>query len=168
MGLSHIHVGSWLASTSTLLYYKYSCKPHPLQREEGSGYAAIIKLLPRQKLAVTNEIRTLRRLHPLSWSSNYNTTCLADDNILLPTSLSPRPKTNPTADRFQYTGNDIRAGWGLEDETSYLPVLHNNCIPRWQPVGYSMTRPYLCEGYGLQDKCSQLESLRKEKPSLQL
>ena len=32
-------------------------------------------------------------------------------------SLGPRPKTNPSADRFQYraryTGSDIRAGWGL-------------------------------------------------------
>ena len=37
----------------------------------------------RQKLAVTNEISALRRLHPLSWSNNYLTTCIADVSILL-------------------------------------------------------------------------------------
>ena len=47
-----------------------SCKPHPLQKEEGSGHAATIELSPRQELDVTNQIRTaLRRLHPLSWST---------------------------------------------------------------------------------------------------
>ena len=48
------------------------------EREEGSGHAATIELSPRQKLAVTNEIRTLHRLHLLSWSSNSFTICLAN------------------------------------------------------------------------------------------
>ena len=60
-----------------------SLKPHPLQREKVSGHTATIKLSPWQKLAVTNEICGLRRLHPLSWSSNYVTTCLANVSILL-------------------------------------------------------------------------------------
>ena len=40
-------------------------------------------------------------------------------------SLSPRPKTNPSADRFQYrvyTGSDIRAGWGLGTRLAYIVV----------------------------------------------
>ena len=37
-----------------------SHKPHPSQREEGSGHAATIKLSPRQKLDVTNQIHSLR------------------------------------------------------------------------------------------------------------
>ena len=47
----------------------HSRKPHPSQREEGSGHAATIELSPRQKLDVTNQIRALRRSHqtlPLS------------------------------------------------------------------------------------------------------
>ena len=46
-----------------------SCKPHPSQREEVSGHTATIELSPQQKLDVTNQIRALRRLHPLSWST---------------------------------------------------------------------------------------------------
>ena len=42
---------------------------HTLHREEGSGHVATFELLPQQKLAVTNEIRTLCRSHPLSWIS---------------------------------------------------------------------------------------------------
>ena len=57
-------------------------KPHPSQREEGSGHIATIELSLRQKLAVTNEICALHRLHPLSWSSNY-VTCLADVSMVL-------------------------------------------------------------------------------------
>ena len=37
-----------------------SCKPHPSQRNEGSGHAATIELLPWKKVAVTNEICALR------------------------------------------------------------------------------------------------------------
>ena len=47
----------------------HSRKPHPSQREEGSGHAATIELSPRQKLDVTNQIRAPRRSHqtlPLS------------------------------------------------------------------------------------------------------
>ena len=40
-----------------------------LRREEGSGHAATIELSPQQKLDVTNQIRALRRSHPLSWST---------------------------------------------------------------------------------------------------
>ena len=36
-----------------------SHKPHPLQREEGSSHVATMKVLPRLKLAVTNEICAL-------------------------------------------------------------------------------------------------------------
>ena len=45
---------------------QFSLTSHTLQ---GSGHAATIELSPRQKLGVTNEIRTLRRLNPLSWNS---------------------------------------------------------------------------------------------------
>ena len=55
---------------------------HTLRREERFGHAATIQLSPWQKLAVT-EIRTLRRLHHLLWSSNYITKCLGDVSILL-------------------------------------------------------------------------------------
>ena len=61
----------------------HSLASHTLRkRNESSGYAATIELLPQQKLAVTNEIHALRRLLPLSWSSNY-VTCLANISILL-------------------------------------------------------------------------------------
>ena len=61
-----------------------SLASHTLRRaEERSGHAATIKLSPRQKLDVTNQIRALRRSHLLSWSNNYVTTCLADVSILL-------------------------------------------------------------------------------------
>ena len=43
---------------------------------------ATIELSPGQKLAMTNEIHSLYKLHLLSWSSNYVTTCLADVSIL--------------------------------------------------------------------------------------
>ena len=43
-----------------------SLASHTLCREEGSGHAATIELLLRQKLDVTNQIRTLHRSHPLS------------------------------------------------------------------------------------------------------
>ena len=39
--------------------------------QERSGHTATIERLPWQKLAVTNEIDTLHRLHLLSWSSNH-------------------------------------------------------------------------------------------------
>ena len=45
-------MGSWVV-------IELSCKPHPSQREEGSGHAATIELSPRQKLDVTNQIRAL-------------------------------------------------------------------------------------------------------------
>ena len=51
---------------------QFSLASHTLRREEGSGHAAITELLPRQKLAMSNEIHALRRLHPLSRSSNYH------------------------------------------------------------------------------------------------
>ena len=60
----------------------HSLASHTLLREEGSGHAATIELSSQQKLTVTNEIRALHRLRPLSWSSNY-ITCLADVSILL-------------------------------------------------------------------------------------
>ena len=58
---------------------------HILRRERKGliGHAATIELSPRQKLAVINEIRTVHRLHLLSWSRNYVTTCLVDVSILL-------------------------------------------------------------------------------------
>ena len=40
-----------------------SLTSHSLRREEGSGHAATIELLPQQKLDVTNQIRTLHRYH---------------------------------------------------------------------------------------------------------
>ena len=39
---------------------------HTLCREGGSVHAATIELSPWQKLDVTNQIRILHRLHPLS------------------------------------------------------------------------------------------------------
>ena len=36
-----------------------SRKPHPSQKEEGSGHTATIELSPRQKLDVTNQIHAL-------------------------------------------------------------------------------------------------------------
>ena len=53
---------------STILYHFLFLirKPHPSHREERSGHAATIKLLPWQKLAVTDEICALYRSHPLS------------------------------------------------------------------------------------------------------
>ena len=39
-------------------------------KEEGSGHAATTELLPRLKLDVTNQIRALRRLHPLLWCTS--------------------------------------------------------------------------------------------------
>ena len=60
-----------------------SLASHTLCREEGSGHAASIELSPRQKLDMTNQIHAVRRSHPLSWSSSYVTTCLADVSILL-------------------------------------------------------------------------------------
>ena len=55
---------------------------HTFRREERSGQAVTIKLSPQQKLAVTNEICTVRRLHLLSWSSSY-LRVLVDVSILL-------------------------------------------------------------------------------------
>ena len=69
-------------------YVWYSLASHTLRRER-SGHAATIELLPRQKLALTNQIHALRRLHPLSWSSNY-VVCLADVSILLSNCCVPR------------------------------------------------------------------------------
>ena len=63
-------------------WHNPSLASHTLCREEGFGYTVTIELLPRQKLAVTNEIHALYKLHLLSWSSNYVTTCLADVSIL--------------------------------------------------------------------------------------
>jgi len=40
----------------------YSRKPHPLQKEEGSGHAATIKLLPQQKLDGCSVTRPLLSL----------------------------------------------------------------------------------------------------------
>ena len=63
--------------------------------------------------------------HSLSLYCRHFLNTLAERSVpptMLPvlrvgTSLSPRPKTNPSADHFQYhvryTGSDIRAGWGL-------------------------------------------------------
>ena len=61
----------------------HSLASHTLCREEWSGYTVAIKVLPRQKFAVTNEIRALRRSHLLPWSSSYVATCLVDVSILL-------------------------------------------------------------------------------------
>ena len=60
-----------------------------LHREEGSGHTATIESLPWQKLAVTNEIRALQRLHPLPWSSSYVTTYLADVSCSMTRPLLP-------------------------------------------------------------------------------
>ena len=78
----HKHFNTEIEVT-TLWEIIWSHKPHSLQSEEGSGHATTIELLPQQKPAVTNEIHRLCRLHPLSWSSNYVTMCLADVSILL-------------------------------------------------------------------------------------
>ena len=61
----------------------HSLASHTLCREERSGYTVAIKVLPRKKFAVTNEIRALRRSHLLPWSSSYVATCLVDVSILL-------------------------------------------------------------------------------------
>ena len=53
----------------TIQSSRWSHKPHPSQREEGSGHAATIELLPRQKLDVANQIRAICRSHLLSWST---------------------------------------------------------------------------------------------------
>ena len=67
----------------TLSHFLSSLASHTLHREEGSGQATTIELLPQQKLAVTEEICAVYRSHLLSRSSNYVTTCLADVSILL-------------------------------------------------------------------------------------
>ena len=61
-----------------------SCKPHPSQREEESGYAATIELSPRQKLDVTNQIRGLLECICCHGVQLRHTTSLADVSILLP------------------------------------------------------------------------------------
>ena len=47
---------------------------------------------------------------------------------LVSLSLSPRPQTNPSADRFQYrmrgTGSDIRTGWGLGERLTVSLMTH--------------------------------------------
>ena len=58
-----------------------SLASHTLHREDGSGHTATIELLPRQKLDVTNQICTLCRSHPLSWST-ITSTRLVDVSIL--------------------------------------------------------------------------------------
>ena len=55
-----------------------SLTSHTLHREEGSGHAATIKMSPRQKRNVINQIRGLHRLE-----YNYIITCLVDVSILL-------------------------------------------------------------------------------------
>ena len=71
----------WLVRLGVWQLDETSLASHTLHREEGFGHAATIELLP-WKLPVTNEICALRRLHPLSWSSNYITMCSADVSIL--------------------------------------------------------------------------------------
>ena len=61
-----------------------SLTSHTLRRER----KGLVTLQPSscrhsRKLAVTNEIHALCRLHPLSWSSNYATMCLANVSFLL-------------------------------------------------------------------------------------
>ena len=66
-------------------------------------------------------------------------------------SLSPRPKTNPSVDRFQYrawgrkfpahyTGSDICAGWGLGTR------LHRLVLKRIHPCKTSVSCTLLCIG----------------------
>ena len=62
-------------------YTLTSLASHTLHRKR-VGHTATIELSPRQQLAVTNEIRTLHRLHLLSWSSNCFTRCLANVSYL--------------------------------------------------------------------------------------
>ena len=81
------------------------------------------------------------------YQTTDNRVVLLSYNSTIYTSLGPRPKTNPSADCFQYryTGSNIHAGWGLgtrlylhmirpfllsspEDSGNYTPsraVLHN-------------------------------------------
>ena len=59
----------------------------PFAERGRSGHVATIELSPLQKLVLTNQIRALRRSHPLSWSYNY-VTSLADVSILLPNRIS--------------------------------------------------------------------------------
>ena len=70
--LTHTHTHTYHTCTLT------SLTSHTLHRKR-VGHTATIELSPFQKLAVTNEIRTLRRLHPLSRSSNCFTTALFDN-----------------------------------------------------------------------------------------
>ena len=54
-------LGSRVCCKST--WVQFSLTSHTLHREEGSGHTATIELSPWQKLAATNEIRTLCKLH---------------------------------------------------------------------------------------------------------
>ena len=59
--------------------------------------------------------------------------------VLLPFSLSRRPQTNPSADCFQYTGRNIRAGWGLG--TRLTPLLF------WVSVCSSAIKSFLLPSF---------------------
>ena len=80
---SHQHVCScacvcvWGGGEGEVFHITHSLASHTLCRERE---AATIKLSPRQKLDVANQIHALRRSHPLPWSTSR----LVDVSILLP------------------------------------------------------------------------------------
>ena len=59
----------FIHSATLVTLFSCSLASHTLHREKGSGHTATIELSSRQKLDVTNQIRTLCRSHPLSWST---------------------------------------------------------------------------------------------------
>ena len=66
----------------------------------------------------------------------YRQTWANADDVTSNPSLGPRPKTNPSADRF-YTGSDIRAGWGLGMRLvkSLFRVFRSEGGAHWQAYG---------------------------------
>ena len=85
--------------------------------QERSGHTATIEWLPWQKLAVTNEIHTLHRLHLLSWSSSY-VMYLANVSILWSTcmirsreSAGGQGRSNHHWKCLEIALNKLRCGW---------------------------------------------------------
>ena len=88
----------------------------PSQREEESGHAATIKLLPRVKLAVTNEICTFRRL------DCYHEVAIMSQNvvnILLPNCTIVFLSNNLSTQRDQTL--PLRRVWFTRSVKVYVP-----------------------------------------------
>ena len=66
-----------LSSATPYVIMLPSLASHTLRRKRGRIWSRC------NHRVVTNEICALHRLHPLSWSSDYVTMCLADVSILL-------------------------------------------------------------------------------------